>query len=234
METSKRRRRTVDYKALADVRLPRASRKSGVKRDKLYPVKVVDKNSDNGLVKIHYVGYSSAYDEWRNEAEVVESNEASVEVSCELVKPFSLYEQLCNRIKCALNSGRKDSPSVRIDMPFDKLLFDGGLRSLGTLVRTYRGTERYRINHYRDLNPLLGVNWHFRGLNCNGDFCYAILASVQFYVYKRHPLLEYVPSTSGGEPTLQSTDLGYMLVFTFVRGDGTRSEFGKDKNIFFA
>jgi len=101
---------------------------------------------------------------------------------------------------------------IRIDMPFDKLLFDGGLRSLGTLVRTYRGTERYRINHYRDLNPLLGVNWHFCGLNCNGDFSYAILASVQFYVYK-----EYVPSTSGGEPTLQSTDLD-MLVFTFVRG----------------
>ena len=61
METSKRRRRTVDYKALADVRLPRASRKSGVKRDKLYPVKVVDKNSDNGtcensLCGIHISG----------------------------------------------------------------------------------------------------------------------------------------------------------------------------------
>jgi len=60
-----------------------------VKRDKLYLVKVVDKNSEIGLVKIHCVGYSNAYDEWRNKAEV-ESNEASVEVSYELVKPFSL------------------------------------------------------------------------------------------------------------------------------------------------
>ena len=131
METSKRHRRTVDYKALANIRLPRASRKLGLKSNKLYPIKVIDKNSDNGLVKIHYAGYNTAYDDWRNEAEVVESNEASVEVSCELVKPLPLYEQLCNRIKCAANSGRKDSPRVRIDMPF---AFYDGLRSLGTLV----------------------------------------------------------------------------------------------------
>ena len=96
----------------------------------MYLVKVVDKNSEIGLVQIHYVGYSNAYDEWRNKAEVVESNEASVEVSYEIVKPFSLDEQLCNRIKCALNSGRKDSPSVQTDMPFDKLLFDGGLAKI--------------------------------------------------------------------------------------------------------
>ena len=64
----------------------------------MYLVKVVDKNSEIGLVQIHYVGYSNAYDEWRNKAEVVESNEASVEVSYEIVKPFSLENS------CAIGS----------------------------------------------------------------------------------------------------------------------------------
>ena len=47
------------------------------------------------------------------------------------------------------------SPVVRVDMTFDKVLFDGGLKQCGVLVHTLRGTERYRINHYRDLNSLL-------------------------------------------------------------------------------
>ena len=41
-------------------------------------------------------------------------------------RPFTLYTELRNKIKSALNS-RKESPVVRIDMPFDKLQFDGGL-----------------------------------------------------------------------------------------------------------
>ena len=27
-------------------------------------------------------------------------------------------------------------------------------------------------------------------------------------------------------------ELGYMLVFTFIRGDGVKQDFGKDKDIF--
>ena len=79
-------------------------------------------------------------------------------------RPFSLYMELGDRIKPGLNSGRKVSPVVRVDMTFYKVQFDGGVKQCGVLVRTLRGTERYWINQYRDLNSLLGRNWHFRGL----------------------------------------------------------------------
>jgi len=94
-------------------------------------------------------------------------------------RPFSLYFELRNKIKIVLNSGRKESPVIRIDMPFDKLQFDGGLKQYGTFVRTFRGIVRCNINHYGDLNVLLGKNWHFRGLNSQGDFCYCRVLSAQ-------------------------------------------------------
>ena len=45
---------------------------------------------------------------------------------------FTPYTEFRNKIKSALNSGRKESPVVRTDMPFDKLQFDGGLKQCGT------------------------------------------------------------------------------------------------------
>ena len=85
--------------------------------------------------------------------------------------PFSLYFELGNAIKKPLNSGRKESPHVHIEMEFDKLQFTGGLKAYSTSSRTYRGIERYKITSYKNLDPLLGKNWHIRGLNSNGDFC---------------------------------------------------------------
>ena len=34
-----------------------------------------------------------------------------------------------------------------------------------------RGIQRYKVNKYEDLDPLLGHNWHVRGINAAGDFC---------------------------------------------------------------
>ena len=67
--------------------------------------------------------------------------------------PFSLYSELSVKVKCALSSHRKENTSVRIDMPFDKMLFDGGLKVDGTPSRVYCG---YKITNFKDLNPLLG------------------------------------------------------------------------------
>ena len=52
-------------------------------------------------------------------------------------------------------------------------------------------------------------------------------------MYKREPLKEYIPSNDFEEPILTSRDLGYMLIFSFVRGDGTKFDFGKDRSIFY-
>ena len=140
--------------------------------------------------------------------------------------PFSLYMELGDRFKPGLNSGRNVSP-VRVDMTFDEVQFDGGVKQCGVLVHTLRGTERYRINQYRDLNSLLGRNWHFRGLNSNGDYCYVVSETVEFDLHKRQRLQDFFPAQ--GKPLCNPRDLGYMLTFSFVRGDDTPSDFGKNK-----
>ena len=48
---------------------------------------------------------------------------------------------------------------------------------------------------YQDLNHLLGVDWHFRGINENGDFCYVILDTLELYLYRRRPIKEFMPGT---------------------------------------
>ena len=101
-----------------------------------------------------------------------------------------------------------------------------------SMSKHYRGVQRYKITKYADLNPLLGNNWHFRGINPNGDFCYVILSTLEYYLHKREPLKEYFPSNGSKDFILKPRDLGYMLVFIFVRGDGTREEFGNNSDIF--
>ena len=224
MERPRRSTARPDYKKLSDVVLPRAKRSDCGSKSKLYAVSVVERQPEHRRVKIHYMGYGVQHDEWRDEEEIIVLEDPSP-------RPFSLYMELGDRIKQGLNSGRKVSPIVRVDMIFDKVQFDGGLKQCGVLVRTLHGTERYRINHYRDLNSLLGRNWHIRGLNSNGDYCYVVLETVEFYLHKRQPLQEFFPAQ--GKPLCNPRDLGYMLTFSFVRGDGTPSDFGKNKEIFF-
>lgn len=73
-------------------------------------------------------------------------------------------------------------------MPFDRIEFDGGLRLCGKEKRCVHGVQRFSIIRFQDLNGLLGVNWHFRGINVNGDFCYVI---VEYYLYHRRPLKDH-------------------------------------------
>ena len=100
-------------------------------------------------MRVHYVGYGSHHDEWCDEADIVpldRSKKSDAEMDCNpVLRPFALYFELRNKIKIVLNSGRKESPVIRIDVPFDKLQVDGGLKQYGTFVRTFRGIDRYNI-----------------------------------------------------------------------------------------
>lgn len=210
-------------------------------RDKLYRIRIVEEDGDR--FKVHYIGYSRKEDEWKTRDELIvlpqdagdgDQDEAttatSEDVTCTVWQPFSLYRELGNRIKCSLQSSRKDSPMVKIDLPFDKLLFDGGLAKVGTKKRVYYKQQRYSIKSYKDLDPLLGSGWHWRGLNEAGDFCFVILTTLEYYIKHKKPLKEFFPPTSKVHSATR--DLGYTLVLTFVRGDGTPSQFGTSKDIF--
>lgn len=198
----------------------------------LYAVEVLEEDSTK--CRVHYVGYDSCYDEWKDKDEIVDCyepcDEDSKTATSDKIFRFSLYDELSVKIKSSLNSSRKESPIVRIDMPFDKIEFDGGIRCCGHVKRSVRGIERYTITKYQDLNHLLGVDWHFRGINENGDFCYIILNTIEFYLYRRRPIKEFMPGTPALRVTYKST--GYVLVFCFVKGNGTPSQFGSNQTIF--
>lgn len=155
----------------------------GRKKKDLYRIKIVDEDGDK--VKVHFIGYSKNEDEWMNKEDVIvmnpsptnsvptesdssfgsssklsnscSSNELS-EHTTSVWRPLSPYNELGNKIKAALKSTRKESPSVRIDMSFDQLLFSGGLARLGTKKRVYFGRQRYSLVCYSDLDPLLGTD----------------------------------------------------------------------------
>ena len=233
-----REKSRVNYRDLVHIKLPREKRgRSDHPRDQLFPVSVLERRDSQ--VKIHYEGYTSIHDEWRDVGELELLNECEAqqegtveEASLTPLQPYSLYKELRIKIKQGLTCGRKSSPIVRIVMPFDLIQFNGGLKECGFLSRTFRGIQRYTVRHYRDLDKLLDKNWHYRGLNINGDYGYAVQDTIEF---KSRSMTEYVPSTAAdSSPQPQSIDTGYSLVFSFICRCGTPSTFGKNSDVFFS
>ena len=108
-------------------------------------------------------------------------------------------------------------------MPYDRGLFEEGLKAKGQVVGKIRGNVQYSISSYADLDSVLGKNWHLRGFNRAGDCCYPILETIRFYIRQRRPLVEYIPlSKTQDERNTQRVvkNQGYVLVFAFVRADG--------------
>ena len=83
-----------------------------------------------------------------------------------------------------LTCSRKASPLDLITMPFDFLLFNGGLKVAGEPLKVINGNQRYKLAKYQDISHLLGEGWHFRRLNVNGDYAYVELKTVEFYLQK--------------------------------------------------
>jgi hypothetical protein len=174
LRRGRRSRDPVNYREAESLKLPRAST-SQPPKSKLYPVTVLEQDSDK--VKVHYVGYSSTYDEWKYEDEVVEEEGEEQSVA---YQPYSLYSNLRVKVKQALTCGRKSSPVVKIVMNFDVVHFNGGLKTVGVPSRIVHGVQHYRIKTYQDLDPFIGFNWHYRGLNADGDYGFVELETVDF------------------------------------------------------
>ena len=122
---------------------------------------------------------------------------------------------------------------MKINIPFDILLFNGGLKQKGIPSVKKCGIQHYNIRDYTDLDDVLGGSWHFRGLNASGDYGYAVLDTIDFYIHTSRSLIEFIPSKVNGSTfTSVTTSTGYSLVFSFVCNYGTSDTFGKDKKIF--
>ena len=76
-------------------------------------MRVLERDEARNRVKIHYIGYNTSDDEWREAANVTINNDRSYRETevrgtnpIVIEEPFSLYKELTGRIKIALNSGR--------------------------------------------------------------------------------------------------------------------------------
>jgi len=94
---------------------------------------------------------------------------------------FHLHTELSYQIKLAPSSG--SDPDTRIEIPFDKFLFVGGMQQDGKLLKKRRGHGVYGIKKYSDLVPILGERWHIQVLKKQLDFCYAKLETALLFVY---------------------------------------------------
>ena len=155
-------------------------------RNRLYDIEVLEE--EEYRIKIHYVGYSSRYDEWIRKSELRykpgrphhddrdESEDESLDASSLVFSTLGC----CIKQKLIPSGGRED-PAVRIQLPCThdtfQLLKRRG-RSLGKL----RSRDTYTIRNYSDLDDLLGEGWHLRVNNINGDFSHVIIETIRFYM----------------------------------------------------
>ena len=195
---------------------------------KLYPVVVTDVDKVGKRVKIHYVGYSERYDEWR----ACESEDNNLFQRMELLSSPSssslddrmelIHGELYREIKRKLYSGRKDDPSTRVEVRIDQDVFNGGLALAGK-AKTERGKVVHSIDSNQTLNHLLGLKWDERIFNENGDFAFVIEGTVRFWLARRNPIQEF--KVIGGKYIKSEIEDNFYLVFTFVRGDGNRHNY---------
>ena len=107
LRRGKQEMREVNYKEVT--KLPRAE--SFKIEKKLYPVIVAARKSDgdNAKVKIHYVGYSSDLDEWRDEEELdsleKEGYEEVQSTTASPYQPYTIHKDLRVQVKQALTRG---------------------------------------------------------------------------------------------------------------------------------
>ena len=215
---------TRNYRQLSNVTIPRINRTRT--QDKLYPVEVVERNGSQ--VKIHYIGYDNSTDEWRELTDLQTQeihNNSSNNIDNTIIQPYSLYSELRIKIKQALVCGRKQSPVVTIDMGFDYLLFKGCLQAAGIPKQLVHVANDIK---YRAITIWM-YSWDKTGITEGSDYAFVVLSTIEYYILYRKSITEYCPLQSSPMP--HTVDTGYSLKFSFVRGHGNTSTFGKDSNI---
>lgn len=93
----------MDYKASSDIVLPVAKRSHQSRQieSELYPVEVLERDEEAKRVKVHYTGYGSSDDEWKDKGDIVDFTQEHEECDLEpqyLITPtFNLYQQLARK-----------------------------------------------------------------------------------------------------------------------------------------
>ena len=169
------------------------------KDTKLYDIEVTEVDKANKRLKIHYVGYSSLFDEWRplgdNEGSeyfpFVCKEKLFITSENSLVdRTQTFHGQLFREIKKKLWSGRREDPEISIDLNVDQDVFMEGLGSVFPGI-IQRGKMVYQVKSNRMFDPFLGMKWDERRLNPAGDFAYVISGTIKYWPGQRNPITEY-------------------------------------------
>ena len=210
-----RKKPRVDYKALANgPSIPSGSGGSETwSTKKLYKLTIKDTKIVDDVVKVfvHYIGWATKYDEWRNASDVLSipdiylvTNPGGREVFLEALKVA---------IKESLHGQRKVTSIIELRLPICRDLFE----ELAKYGSFHGSTLRCSVE---DLKAILGNGWNLRIFNQHGDFAYVKDKTISLRLVERAPLLEY---SINGEATY--THRGFTLVFKGQRGLGNRQDF---------
>ena len=134
----------------------------------------------------------------------------------------AFFYTLGKTVKASLYSSKRESPDVRIEERIDADIYDNYLQNIG-VVKKFRGKNVHALNNNSDMCQILGSKWFERIVNVNGDFCYVVRITVRFWLNEKKPVKEFFYV---GELLFENhigNDL--QLIFTFVRGDGVRTDY---------
>ena len=94
------------------------------------------------------------------------------------------------------------------------------------VVKKSRERNVHCVNENHQLCNILGKKWYERIPNMNGDFCYVVSGTVQFWLHEKNPVTEFVYIGNKLFESHIQNDL--ELIFTFVRGDGVKAQYVTD------
>ena len=194
-------------------------------------MQIIDRDKSSNRVKIHFVGYSEDFDEWRNADSFVNSEKSDLGRLLPRFMPSedslpdrasALFSHLSKEIKFALFSTKRESPGVRIEERIELDIYHKYLQNIG-VVKKLRGHDVHCVDNNFDLCDLLGDKWFERIQNINGDFCYVTPGTVQFWLHEKKAVKEFFYV---GDKLLEGhIENDLLVIFTFVRGDGVKAEY---------
>ena len=188
-------------------------RQGKAERDnKFYDIEIKEIDHENKKRKLHFKGYSTRHDEWRDLKETSAGNFPVVmleklETSSEETlgeRSRKLQTTLYLKIKRKLKSVRRDDPEVRLEIPFPSKLsntcssiteehvFDNLLGKLGNIV-TRRGKIVHQIRDNSILSELLGKCWALRTKNGMGDIKAVRNGTLEYQLHRKPPLNNFAP-----------------------------------------
>ncbi|XP_046568810.1 uncharacterized protein LOC124277184 [Haliotis rubra] len=224
MPPTLRLKQALDYSRLntgPSFRLPNPStpKEKGWRSSQLFDVKIIESKTDadgTDLVKVHYVGFSSKFDQWvKASATVTRSSLMSNDP-----KDVFLFNVLSS-VRDNLTVSRGIDSRVVIRIPITSPDVTTSLTDIAQKVSSVSSYVRheFRFNDVHGPDILFGNDWWYRIVNKANDFAYVNRETVLFGYYERKMREEYTLNND-----LKLVHRGFMFFLRFVKEKGNRSE----------